>query len=166
MTKKFRQSGASPEVNEASQPPIQLDQFLCFSLYSANHAMSAIYKPLLKELGLTYPQYLAMVVLWEQDGILVGSLCDRLQLESSTVTPLLKRLEAMKLLTRNRDKKDERQVRVTLTPDGTTMKQRTAHFASCVLASTGLNMSEIIDLQTRVMTLRDRLRETAAQVIN
>lgn len=162
MIKTTPQPNVSPDVNSASLSPIHLDQFLCFSLYSANHAMSAIYKPLLKELGLTYPQYLAMVVLWEQDGILVGSLCDRLQLESSTLTPLLKRLEAMKLLTRTRDKRDERQVRIELTPDGERMKKRTAHFASCVLASTGLNMAEIIELQSRIMALRDCLREAAA----
>ncbi|MTI44171.1 DNA-binding MarR family transcriptional regulator [Roseibium hamelinense] len=137
---------------------VTLDQFLCFSLYSATHAMHRVYKPLLQEIGLTYPQYLAMVALWEKDNVPVNSLTDRLQLETNTVTPLLKRLESMDLLTRTRSQKDERQVTVKLTRRGKNLRQKCAHFAGCVMAATGLEMEEIIDLQSRIMTLRDQLR--------
>ena len=95
-----------------------LDNQLCFALYSASLAMTRLYKPLLDELGLTYPQYLAMLVLWEQDGVMVSELGDRLSLDSGTLTPLLKRLEAAGLVARIRDVQDERRVHVTLTAAG------------------------------------------------
>ncbi|MTH96348.1 MarR family transcriptional regulator [Roseibium sp. RKSG952] len=137
---------------------LPLDQLLCFSLYSATHAMHRVYKPLLQKIGLTYPQYLAMVALWERDGVPVNSLTERLQLETNTVTPLLKRLEAMDLLTRERSKADERQVRVTLTDKGRKLQEKTRGFARCVLSATDLDLAEAIELQTRIMKLRDKLR--------
>jgi DNA-binding MarR family transcriptional regulator len=140
---------------------VPLEDFLCFSLYSANHAMHRVYKPLLAELGLTYPQYLAMVALWEEDSVLVGALCDRLHLESSTVTPLLKRLEAMGLLTRARDKADERQVRVNLTQAGQDLRLKTKRFAACVVSSTGMSLEDVQALQRQIMRLRDNLRSAA-----
>ncbi|MBD8890192.1 MarR family winged helix-turn-helix transcriptional regulator [Roseibium litorale] len=153
-----------PKGSKQAAPPgpivdggLKLEQFLCFSLYSANHAMNRVYKPILTELGLTYPQYLAMSVLWEKDKLLVGDLCDRLHLESSTVTPLLKRLEAMELLSRQRDTKDERQVRVTLTRKGKALKAKTGAIAECVLAASGLSAKEAMVLQTSIMKLRDAL---------
>lgn len=141
---------------------LKLEQFLCFSLYSANHAMNRVYKPLLTDLGLTYPQYLAMSVLWEKDKLLVGDLCDRLHLESSTVTPLLKRLEAMELLSRQRDTRDERQVRVTLTRKGKALKAKTGAIAECVLAASGLSAKEAMDLQKNIMKLRDALLKASS----
>lgn len=141
---------------------IPLSQFLCFSLYSANHAMHRVYKPLLQKIGLTYPQYLAMVALWEQDGQLVGEIGARLQLESNTVTPLLKRLESLGFVTRVRDDKDERQVRIRLTDKGKALKEDTADFASCILAASGISVDDLRDLQARITALRDNLLEAAA----
>ncbi len=146
----------------AAATDIPLEDFVCFSLYSANHAMNRVYKPLLAELGLTYPQYLALVVLWEKDGIPVGTLCERLHLESSTLTPLLKRLETMGLVTRVRDKSDERQVRITLTDKGRTLKTKTKDIVACVVSATGLQVDELIDLQKKIAQLRDNLRKAAA----
>ena len=99
----------------APDDALRLGEFLCFAVYSASHAFNRVYKPLLDELGLTYPQYLVMVLLWEQDDQTVGSLGEKLFLESSTLTPLLKRLEALGYVKRTRDPVDERQVRVRLT---------------------------------------------------
>ncbi|WP_346909620.1 MarR family transcriptional regulator [uncultured Roseibium sp.] len=141
---------------------IPLSQFLCFSLYSANHAMHRVYKPLLQKIGLTYPQYLAMVALWEQDGQLVGEIGARLHLESNTVTPLLKRLESLSFVTRVRDDKDERQVRIRLTEKGTALKEDTTDFASCILAASGISVDDLRDLQARITALRDNLLEAAA----
>ena len=154
---------AEASAPQASLPDVPLsadlalDQFLCFSLYSAGHAMNRIYKPILKELGLTYPQYLAMTVLWQKDRILVGDLGEQLHLETNTITPMLKRLEAEGLLTRTRGKKDERQVRIALTRQGRALKRKTANIAACVLAATGMPVEDVLDLQRRIMTLRDNL---------
>jgi DNA-binding MarR family transcriptional regulator len=146
------------QVNTANSV-LTLDQHLCFALYSANHAMHGVYKALLKDLGLTYPQFLAMTVLWETNNVPVGTLTTRLQLDTNTLTPLLKRLEGMDLLTRTRNKKDERQVIVKLTRKGRTLQKKTDHFGSCVFSSTGLPLEEIVDLQSRIMKLRDNLRD-------
>src|SRR5438270_12845677 len=101
-----------------SDPALLLDNQLCFALYSTSLAMTKLYKPLLDELGLTYPQYLVMLVLWEGDGLMVSELGQRLYLDSGTLTPLLKRLEASGLVSRMRDVDDERRVRVHLTAAG------------------------------------------------
>ena len=103
---------------------LRLSEFLCFAVYSASHAFNRVYKPLLDELGLTYPQYLAMVLLWERDDQTVGSLGEKLFLESSTLTPLLKRLEALGHIRRTRDPNDERQVRVRLTDKGRAIRRK------------------------------------------
>src|SRR6187200_10539 len=103
---------------------LALDNQLCFALYSASLAMTKLYKPLLDELGLTYPQYLAMLALWEQDGLMVSEIGDRLSLDSGTLTPLLKRLEAAGLVSRIRDVQDERRVHITLTAAGRKLKAR------------------------------------------
>ncbi|WP_417688838.1 MarR family winged helix-turn-helix transcriptional regulator [Roseibium sp.] len=148
-----------PEIAERGD--LVLEQFLCFSLYSATHAMNRVYKPFLTELGLTYPQYLAMSVLWQKDRILVGELGERLHLESNTMTPLLKRLEVLGLLTRTRDKKDERQVRIALTRQGRALKKKTATLASCILAATGMPLDEVVELQGKISRLRDNLLQSA-----
>jgi DNA-binding MarR family transcriptional regulator len=135
-----------------------LDRFLCFALYSANHAMHGVYKALLKDVGLTYPQFLAMSVLWETNNIPVGAITSKLQLDTNTLTPLLKRLEAMGLVTRTRNIKDERQVILKLTRKGRALQKKTEHFGSCILSSTGLQLEEVMDLQQKVMRLRDNLR--------
>src|SRR5213595_3505029 len=102
----------------AADLPLRLDNQLCFAVYSTAHAFNRVYKPLLDSLGLTYPQYLVMLVLWERDGVPVKEIGDRLFLDSGTLTPLLKRLEAAGLIKRRRSKQDERQVLTALTAEG------------------------------------------------
>ena len=134
-----------------------LDNQLCFALYSASLAMTRLYKPLLDELGLTYPQYLAMLVLWEQDGVMVSELGDRLSLDSGTLTPLLKRLEVAGLVARIRDVQDERRVHVSLTAAGRKLKARAARIPGCVLSATQCSIPELISLTQQVQALRQRL---------
>lgn len=136
---------------------LKLDHQLCFALYSASLAMTKLYKPLLEEMGLTYPQYLAMLVLWENDGVTVSELGERLYLDSGTLTPLLKRLEAADLVTRLRDVQDERRVLIRLTPAGRKLKTRAARLPGCVLQATQCDISEVMTLTRQVQTLRDRL---------
>jgi len=136
---------------------LHLDHQLCFALYSASLAMTKLYKPLLEELGLTYPQYLAMLVLWQTDGVTVSELGDRLHLDSGTLTPLLKRLEAAELVTRLRDVQDERRVLIRLTAAGRKLKNRAARIPGCVLQATQCDLSEVLDLTRQVQALRDRL---------
>lgn len=147
------------DTPDSAQGALPLDRFLCFALYSANHAMHGVYKALLKEAGLTYPQFLAMTVLWETNNVPVGAITSKLQLDTNTLTPLLKRLEAMGLVTRTRNVKDERQVILKLTRKGRALQKKTEHFSSCILSSTGLKLEEVMDLQQKIMRLRDNLRE-------
>ncbi|MEO9298271.1 MarR family winged helix-turn-helix transcriptional regulator [Devosia alba] len=108
-----------------TQPdPLNLDSMLCFAVYAAGHAFTRFYKPRLDALGLTYPQYLVFLVLWETDGLTVKGLGDKLFLDSGTITPLVKRLETRGLLRRQRDAVDERQVRVFLTPEGQALREK------------------------------------------
>jgi MarR family transcriptional regulator, organic hydroperoxide resistance regulator len=134
-----------------------LDNQLCFSLYSASLAMTKVYKPLLDDLGLTYPQYLAMLVLWERDGLMVSELGERLFLDSGTLTPLLKRLEALGLVARIRAVEDERRVHITLTAAGRKLKVKAANIPGCVLSATQCSISELVSLTRQVQALRARL---------
>ena len=134
-----------------------LDNQLCFALYSASLAMTKLYKPLLEDLGLTYPQYLVMLVLWEGDGVTVGQVGERLNLDSGTLTPLLKRLEAGGLVSRIRDVQDERRVHVTLTAAGRKLKARAARIPGCILAAAQCSIPELISLTQQVQALRQRL---------
>ncbi|UES58095.1 MarR family transcriptional regulator [Roseibium aggregatum] len=154
------QDDDSQKIHDGSLP---LDRHLCFALYSANHAMHGVYKALLKEVGLTYPQFLAMTVLWETNNVPVGTITSKLQLDTNTLTPLLKRLEAMGLVTRTRNIKDERQVILKLTRKGRALQKKTEHFSTCIMSSTGLKLEEVIDLQAKVMTLRDNLRKAGLE---
>ncbi|MGZ9809859.1 MarR family winged helix-turn-helix transcriptional regulator [Pseudoroseicyclus sp. H15] len=120
-----------------------LDQLVCFDIYTANLAIGRVYKPLLEPLGLTYPQFLVLKVLWEEDGLTLGAIGRRLGLESSTLTPLVKRLSARGLVTRSRDAGDERRVQVALTPDGQAMEAQTRGFAECLARGTGLTLEEL-----------------------
>ena len=108
----------------AQADPLKLDSMLCFAVYAAEHAFTRFYKPRLEALELTYPQYLVFLVLWETDGITVKALGDKLFLDSGTITPLVKRLEARGLLRRERDKQDERQVRIYLTEEGRALREK------------------------------------------
>lgn len=140
---------------------LQLDDFICFAIYSASHAVNRVYKPVLDELGLTYPQYLVMVLLWEKDARTVGELGARLRLESSTLTPLLKRLEASGLLTRTRDKADERQVRLHLTERGSALRGRASAMTRRLGAASGRDMQELHRLRSEINELRDTLDASA-----
>jgi MarR family transcriptional regulator, organic hydroperoxide resistance regulator len=135
----------------------KLDDFLCFAIYSANHALNRVYKPLLDAIGLTYTQYIAMVALWEQDDRTVGNLGEKLFLESSTLTPVLKRLEALGLIVRMRDKADERQVRVRLTATGRALQDQAQTIPPCILEASGLDMGELTRLKKEIATLRSAL---------
>lgn len=136
---------------------LQLDHQLCFAIYSVSLAMTKVYKPLLDELGLTYPQYLALLALWEQDGLSVSELGERLFLDSGTLTPLLKRLEAAGLVSRLRDVQDERRVQVRLTAEGRALKVRAARIPGCVLQATQCGVSEALALTRQIQTLRQHL---------
>lgn len=135
----------------------KLDDFLCFAIYSAHHALNRVYKPLLDAIGLTYTQYIAMVTLWEQDDQTVGSLGEKLFLESSTLTPVLKRLEALGFIVRTRDRTDERQVRVQLTAAGRALQEQAKTIPPCILEASGLEMDELARLKTEIATLRSSL---------
>jgi MarR family transcriptional regulator, organic hydroperoxide resistance regulator len=141
-------------VSKTQRP---LVNFLCFSVYSASHAFNHFYRPLLAELGLTYPQYLVMQLLWGQDGCSVKEIGRDLRLESNTLTPLLKRLEGLNLIVRSRDDEDERVVRVRLTDQGRVMKTRAAHIPECVAEATGLTIEELSRLVRTIDAVRDRL---------
>lgn len=144
--------------------PLKLDDFLCFSVYAAGHAFNRLYRPLLDRLGLTYPQYLAMVVLWEGDDVTVGALGERLGLESSTLTPLLKRLEAMGLVSRARDARDERVVRIRLTDQGRALQGPACAVPAELLAGSGLDLERLARLREELNDLRAALaRAEAAQ---
>lgn len=130
-----------------------LDDFLCFAIYATSHAFTRVYKPLLDPLGLTYPQYLVMVALWERDDQTVGSIGDKLSLESSTLTPLLKRLETANYLRRSRDPDDERQVRVQLSDAGRALRERANAIPNCILAASGMSLGQLQRLQSETMAL-------------
>lgn len=136
---------------------LTLDRQMCFALYSASLAMTRLYKPLLSELGLTYPQYLVMLVLWEKDGIQVSTLKERLFLDYGTLTPLVKRLEKHGLLVRQRSPEDERQVIVRLTEKGKSLQQAAARIPQRVASASGCSLAELEDLKTELCALRNRL---------
>ncbi len=146
-----------PALSTAANRALLLDNQLCFALYSASLAMTKLYKPLLAELGLTYPQYLVMLVLWERDALMVSELGERLFLDSGTLTPLLKRLEAAGLVTRIRALDDERRVHVSLTPAGRKLKVRAARVPACVAQAVQCPLPDIVSLTRQVQALRQRL---------
>lgn len=129
----------------------------CFALYSSAHAMMKAYTPLLKEIGLTYPQYLVLFALWEKDGQTVSALGNTLFLDSGTLTPLLKRMEKAGLVRRQRDSADERQVLVSLTEQGKTLKAKGMQIAMCFHQGTGKTPNDLAPLQKQLTQIRDRL---------
>jgi MarR family transcriptional regulator, organic hydroperoxide resistance regulator len=137
--------------------PLELGEFLCFAVYSASHAFNRVYQPLLKDVGLTYPQFIAMVLLWEQDGQTVGELGEKLFLQSNTLTPMLKRLETLGYIRRNRDSTDERQVRIDLTEAGRKLQLRAADIVRSVRKATGLQDKQLKELIKNVDGLRKAL---------
>lgn len=141
---------------------LKIDNFVCFALYSAGHAFTRLYKPLLEPLGLTYPQYLVMAVLWENDGRTVGEIGEKLLLESSTLTPLLKRLETAGMVRRTRDRDDERVVRIQLTPEGAALKQKAVGIPQAIGCSTSLSIPEVMKLTDDIKALRKKLLDAQA----
>lgn len=133
----------------------RLDDQLCFALYSASRAVTAAYRPLLAELGLTYPQYLVLLVLWEEGHANVGRLCERLRLDSGTLSPLLKRLEAVGYVTRERSAEDERRVDVVLTSAGKRLQEKASCIPERLLAVSDMSLDEIVALREAVQRLSD-----------
>ena len=136
---------------------LKLDNQLCFALYSASLAMTKLYKPVLAKVGLTYPQYLVMLALWEQDGQTVSELGERLFLDSGTLTPLLKRLEASGWLKRTRARDDERRVLISLTERGAGLKDQACAIPACMLRATRCAAPEIQTITRQIQALRERL---------
>jgi MarR family transcriptional regulator, organic hydroperoxide resistance regulator len=141
----------------AADQPLRLDNQICFAIYSAAHAFNRVYKPLLDQLGLTYPQYLVMLVLWERDGVPLKDIGERLFLDSGTLTPLLKRLEAAQLIKRNRNTEDERQVLIALTPRGQALKEKARSVPQSILAASACSIPELLAVKNEIVALRDRL---------
>lgn len=147
----------------ADSRALGLDAQLCFTLYSAQLAMGKIYRQQLAGLGLTYPQYLVMLVLWETDGLTVSVLGDRLYLDSATLTPLLKRLQSLGLLSRNRNQADQRQVLVSLTPAGRALQNQAQVIPHGVLCATGCSPDQAQVLKSSLETLRAHLLHAAIE---
>jgi DNA-binding MarR family transcriptional regulator len=154
---------AKQKQHASPDEAIKLDDFLCFAIYSANLAMNRINKPVLDELGLTYLQYIVLVALYEQDDQTVGGLGEKLFLDSSTLTPLLKRLETMGHVTRQRDPEDERQVRVRLTPQGRSIRERAFAFRSRLVKAMGLSPADFQHLREQMVKLRANTLEAVRE---
>lgn len=141
----------------AAAASLALDRQLCFSLYSAQLAMTKVYRRLLAGLGLTYPQYLVMLVLWETDGVTVSQIGERLFLDSATLTPLLKRLEAAGLLQRQRAPRDERQVVISLTAEGRALRRKAGPVPAAVFCAAGCDQDGLVALKEQLDQLRAQL---------
>ena len=155
---------STPSIARTASASLKLDGFLCFAVYSANLAFTKAYRPILDALGLTYTQYVTMVALSEEDDQTVGGLGEKLFLESNTLTPILKKLEAMGLVERARDKANERLVRVNLTKAGRRLRDKAQ--GGDLKQATGLTATQFVRLQKEIVALRDHLlastREEAA----
>src|SRR5579872_2199355 len=145
----------------ASDQLLRLDNQICFAVYSASHAFNRVYKPLLDRLGLTYPQYLVMLVLWERDGVPLKEIGERLHLDSGTLTPLLKRLEQAGLVRRTRSTEDERQVLIGLTAQGNALKEKARAVPPSILAAAQCSVAELTAVKDEIVALRDRLNAMA-----
>ena len=139
--------------------PLPLDAQLCFSLYATTIAINRLYKPMLDSLGVTYPQYLVLGTLWEADGQTIGAIADRLALEPSTITPLMKRLEAAGFVSRQRNPQDERQVQVFLTAKGKALREESSCLTDSLLENSKLTIPEMIALNDQIQRLRAALTE-------
>ncbi|WP_429029235.1 MarR family winged helix-turn-helix transcriptional regulator [Bradyrhizobium sp. I1.14.4] len=141
----------------AADQALRLDNQICFAVYSTAHAFNRVYKPLLDRLGLTYPQYLVMLALWERDDVPVKDLGERLFLDSGTLTPLLKRLEAAELVKRTRSTEDERVVLIALTPQGQALREKAKAVPQSILAASACSVGELLAMKDEIVALRDRL---------
>jgi DNA-binding MarR family transcriptional regulator len=137
--------------------PLLLGNQICFAVYSTAHAFNRVYKPLLDRLGLTYPQYLVMLVLWERDDVPLKDIGEKLFLDSGTLTPLLKRLEASGLIKRTRSTEDERQVLIALTPKGQALREEARAVPQGILSSSACSVGELFAMKNELVALRDKL---------
>jgi DNA-binding MarR family transcriptional regulator len=147
----------SPISTLSNDNVLNVDLQMCFALYSASLSMTKAYKPLLAELKLTYPQYLVLLVLWEKDAVAVNVLGERLFSDSGTLTPLLKRLEKLGFIQRQRSAEDERRVIVTLTKEGKQLQKKAAAIPVQMLCNTGCTLTEIQQLNSQLISLRTAL---------
>jgi MarR family transcriptional regulator, organic hydroperoxide resistance regulator len=150
-------------MSKKDDQALHLDAQLCFPLYAASNLLTRLYRPLLDELGLTYPQYLVMLVLWEQAPASVGELSQKLYLDSGTLTPLLKRLEAAGLVRRRRSVEDERRVEVSLTPKGQALKKQAQDIPGAMGCRIGLGGEEFVNLRSELRGLMLLLGEASAK---
>ncbi len=146
-------------MSKKDEQALRLDAQLCFPLYAASNLLTRLYRPLLDELGLTYPQYLVMLVLWQQAPASVGELSEKLYLDSGTLTPLLKRLEAAGLVRRQRSAVDERRVEVSLTPNGEALKKRALQVPGAMACRIGMDNERFIGLRAELQALMQLLGE-------
>ena len=137
-----------------------LNNQACFALHSTSLMMTKVYKPMLQAIGLTYPQYLAMMVLWEKDGLTVGEISTRLLTDPGSLTPLLKRLEGEGLLSRTRSREDERVVIVELTSQGRALQDKAQSIPQCILGASGFSLERLQSLQAELQALRSHLQES------
>ncbi|MGV8918923.1 MAG: MarR family winged helix-turn-helix transcriptional regulator [Pseudomonas sp.] len=145
----------SPDAKDYKH--LLLDSQLCFALHSTSLAMTRVYKPLLQALGLTYPQYLAMMVLWEHDGLTVGDLSGRLLTDPGSMTPVLKRLEAEGLLSRTRSKEDERVVQLRLTEQGWALREKANDIPACIVDASAMPVKTLNAMRAELLELRGNL---------
>ena len=159
----MKKKRAAPAEGSAVTGPAMLDHAVCFAVYSAGLAFNRVYKPILDQFGLTYPQYLVLIALWQAEGQTVSELGEHLFLESNTLTPLLKRLEAAGFVKRARDKADERQVRISLTDEGRRVLEESSCVPQQILEATGCSVEELAALRQSLSGLRDNLRASAGR---
>lgn len=136
---------------------LKLENQLCFLIYSTNLALNQLYRKLLTPLGITYPQYLVMLVLWEKDEITVSEIGSKLFLESSTLTPILKKLEALQLLNRTRSKEDERQVIITLSEKGKKLREQAVNIPTHILEASSCDTATLLGLKDQLTQLRTNI---------
>ncbi|POF28075.1 MarR family winged helix-turn-helix transcriptional regulator [Roseibium marinum] len=158
-----RESAGPAKASARPGSDTELDDFICFAVYESNLAFNNLYRSLLGDLGLTYPQYLVMTLLWRRDRRTVREIGDALSLEYNTLTPMIKRLEALGLVSRVRDEQDQRVVNVTLTTEGTALQEKARKIPQCIAEATGLSVPELKDLKARLDTLRSNLRSGGGQ---
>ena len=150
-------------AGDAPDGQILHEELICFAVYSAHHAINRAYRPLLDRIGLTYPQYIALMVLWRGDGLTIGELCRRLRMETSTLTPLLKRLERLGHVVRTRGTRDEREVYVSLTPQGRDVQRHAPEITRCIVAATRMDAGSLQELVSALTSLRDGLDDAGKE---
>lgn len=161
MSRSVTTAARNTNAQSAGKPSLLLNDQLCFALYSTTHAMNKIYRRLLRRLGLTYPQYLVMLILWERDALTVSEIGERLFLDSATLTPLLKRLEARRLIARERSAEDERQVIISVTKAGQALKSTAVEVPEALFCAAQCSPEELMAIKGGLELLRGNLLRNA-----